>query len=960
MPQDSTAIRQPGSLALLRVVLGALLLLQAPALFAATPFVRSFEALARAGATDTRALTQDDRGFIWLAAESGLIRFDGQRAQHFAANARNCRVLSVSAHGAGVIAHDDCGHLFSVDPAGAVLTLLPGGVRTAASSGQRVFAVVGAALVELRAGELRPLGLTAAPEAFGFPRLLVADGALVLSSSASSWLLPIADDDLPVVPIPLLATDGSAIGDVVAAAGGRHRPLALLTRFPARLYSAGHTAAGGLAGPPRLELLHEERNRGIGLAWREERLWASLDIKLRGFDANRSLVEYAQDRELPSGGPLLVDRERSLWIGSISRVLQLPEPDALRLDRADGLVSAHGQAVLAEPWRGIDAVLALTWQGAHRLLHGRVLDHQPMQIYGTACTGNAHSWYAGRNHWHLDRADGQLQTGRASGDESQLTDCVQLHERDLAVSEMGLLERRGSSVAPRLVRAALEPGGAPGMDALAVAGDALWLARRDRICQWPLGDLARDGRCVRCTGARSISGLLAIDGYLLAAAPPLGIVRVANDSCVALTLDEDMLGAIPNGLALARSGGFWAFSNQAVLRLQQGSDDRLVVLETIGQAQGLTQMAAISVAETDQALWVANIEGYTRIGRASRDDLSELPLRLAPLRGMADGMPLRPGQELSAGTRMVELEFAALSFKAPHQLRYRHRIGNADGYGAWSVPSHHARLALSELQPGSYRIDVAAQRDPSSPWSSPELVEFSVRSAWQHTLWGRASIGLSILVVLGGMARMRYQKQRSLKQQRLQIAADLHDELGSELASVRVLTSLLKRPEIAAEERAALLGELEDSSTAASTNLRQLVTHMKHGTDLGQLLRQLNRLAARLCGTSLRSQFSLDEAGSATLLPETVFRQLWLLGSEVLNNVARHARANRVDLRATLHQGRLTLDFVDDGVGFDPADTTATGNGLQHLRQRAGILRARLLIDSLPRRGTTIRIELSL
>jgi signal transduction histidine kinase len=84
-------------------------------------------------------------------------------------------------------------------------------------------------------------------------------------------------------------------------------------------------------------------------------------------------------------------------------------------------------------------------------------------------------------------------------------------------------------------------------------------------------------------------------------------------------------------------------------------------------------------------------------------------------------------------------------------------------------------------------------------------------------------------------------------------------------------------------------------------------------------------------------------------------RHLLLLFKEVLTNVARHSHATRVRVEVGLSPSMLALDVVDDGGGFDAA-VTPSGNGLKNMALRAEAVRGTLHIDSLPGKGTRVRM----
>jgi len=87
------------------------------------------------------------------------------------------------------------------------------------------------------------------------------------------------------------------------------------------------------------------------------------------------------------------------------------------------------------------------------------------------------------------------------------------------------------------------------------------------------------------------------------------------------------------------------------------------------------------------------------------------------------------------------------------------------------------------------------------------------------------------------------------------------------------------------------------------------------------------------------------------------FRQnLFLLYKEALTNVARHARASRVEINVLQQDQSWRLSVHDNGVGFDP-QVSHSGNGLKNLRLRAVKLSGVLTIESQPGRGTTVSLS---
>jgi signal transduction histidine kinase len=97
-------------------------------------------------------------------------------------------------------------------------------------------------------------------------------------------------------------------------------------------------------------------------------------------------------------------------------------------------------------------------------------------------------------------------------------------------------------------------------------------------------------------------------------------------------------------------------------------------------------------------------------------------------------------------------------------------------------------------------------------------------------------------------------------------------------------------------------------------------------------------------------------------LASEVETALYRIAQEALNNVAKHARAQRVEVLLERRPDCVLLIVEDDGVGFD-ATKPATGRhgfGLVSMQERAALVGARLDIETTPGHGTTILVRMAM
>jgi PAS domain S-box-containing protein len=192
------------------------------------------------------------------------------------------------------------------------------------------------------------------------------------------------------------------------------------------------------------------------------------------------------------------------------------------------------------------------------------------------------------------------------------------------------------------------------------------------------------------------------------------------------------------------------------------------------------------------------------------------------------------------------------------------------------------------------------------------------------------------------------------EEERTRIAREIHDELGQSLTAVKIdvawLASRLPRGDVAMLERVRTTLALADSIIQS---VRRISTELRPGIlDLGldaAVEWQAQEFQTR---TGIRCNLRLlTEEAFAPDISTAMFRIL----QETLTNVARHAKATRVEVVKQKLRDRLVLRIRDNGLGFDPEDPSISKSlGLLGMRERAAMLGGGVEIASGPGKGTSV------
>lgn len=214
------------------------------------------------------------------------------------------------------------------------------------------------------------------------------------------------------------------------------------------------------------------------------------------------------------------------------------------------------------------------------------------------------------------------------------------------------------------------------------------------------------------------------------------------------------------------------------------------------------------------------------------------------------------------------------------------------------------------------------------------------------TLLGGAIVGLILW-----QARLRLAGHRHIRELRRKISSDLHDEVGSNLATISLLADLTR-----SGQESPQLSDISRLARESSLSLREII-------DLtlipNRARKPLPERLREIAGLMLKDhQWELVGESSPNLDPEQR-RNLIFFFKEALHNISRHARASRVSIRFETDASSVVLSISDNGRGL-PDPPVAGQPRLRTLEQRAESLHGSLGIESPPGRGTSLTLRFPL
>ena len=318
-----------------------------------------------------------------------------------------------------------------------------------------------------------------------------------------------------------------------------------------------------------------------------------------------------------------------------------------------------------------------------------------------------------------------------------------------------------------------------------------------------------------------------------------------------------------------------------------------------------------------------------------------------------EGVQRLGGFQFPANWNSIEISYGSTFFASDDALLYRYRLIGLDP--AWHQATAARSITYGGLGPGSYRFEVQPVSSNGLLCEKTANIEFSIAAPFWRTWWF-LTLSAVILAAAGvGWHRRTLAQAVALERMRAGFAADLHDDLGSGLAEIALVSEVAAR-----QGRLSAFEELAQRARELRESMYDIVWSADPRRErLAEFVPKCRQAAFSLGGDrSLEFRVQNPQHWNHRLAP-TIRRALLLFIKESLTNVMRHANAakTRVDLGVT--RDSLRLKVSDDGVGFSE-QINGSGNGLVFMRERAAAIGASVSIRSKPGEGTVVELVVPL
>jgi signal transduction histidine kinase/ligand-binding sensor domain-containing protein len=718
--------------------------------------------------------------------------------------------------------------------------------------------------------------------------------------------------------------------------------------------------------------LHVDREGALWIGTDDHGLYRIYGNHVDHFDSTQGL-----SADFVTG--FLEDREGNLWVTTSKGVDRFSDTAVTSFSTTEGLCSTEVDSILAARdgsiWVGGDGALSTVRDGRVTCL--RTGEGLPGSQVTSMLEDHAGRMWVGldnmlwvNEHGHFRKItmpDGS-QIGFVTGIAEDADDTVwvvanrppraliRIHGPEVQKVQ----EAHAGAVAPRRVE--VDPTG------------GLWLGMQNGDLEhYRNGDLT-DYKFAHDNAARVQQLLPDRDGSVLAATS-YGLISWQNGKQLLLTEKNGLPCNDIETMAFDAQGNLWLLMTCGLAELTSADlhtwrrvPDSRVSVRTLDVLDGVrVGVAPFRAADRspDGRLWFASGLSLqvTDPAHARRNSIPP-PVHIETIVADRTRYNATDVVRLPPLTRDVEIDYVGLSFVTPQKVLFRYRLEGRDP--TWQEPGTRRQAFYTDLRPGTYRFRVIASNNDGVWNEEGAALDLIVAPAWYQTR------SFLLLLVMSGVVaawalyhvRMR-QVARALSTrfderlaERTRMARDLHDTLLQTVqGSKMVADNALNQP----DDTDGLRRAMEQVSTwlgQASTEGRAAVNAMRASTKETNDLAEALRRAIEDCRRHGSLQPSLSVTGEPRPMHPVVRDDVYRIGYEAIRNACMHARGNRLEVGLTYARD-LTVRVADDGVGIEPAVASSGREGhfgLQGMRERAARIGARLTVTSAAGSGTEVTL----
>ena len=438
---------------------------------------------------------------------------------------------------------------------------------------------------------------------------------------------------------------------------------------------------------------------------------------------------------------------------------------------------------------------------------------------------------------------------------------------------------------------------------------------------------------------------------------------------------------LPNDVVYGIEGArdtFWVSTNKGICRLSFNSDG-LPEFKTFDTSNGVLNNEHNQFSHFESTDGRLMFGGKKGISLFRSKDIIENDITATPVIEQFSlfniDTTLFQGQHINYTSKIllqpnenfISFELAGLSFRNSPNNQFRYRLKGLND--RWINLGTRNYLSFNGLTPGEYTLEIQASND-DAVWGETVKSLNIVLLRPVHLRW---YAWLSYILILSGLAYAFYrQKLENIKRiseakeaERIRIrersARDFHDEAGTILTRLTLLTQYLKGTVQKDKPSNDTIGKLEKNLQLLRNGMRDFIWVLDPNKDsVNSLFLRINEIGQQIFEHSsidFNCSYDMTPLNDTIQINGNLRRHLTMVSKEAFNNIIKHSNAQKAKIEMEYSNSLLEITISDNGLGISQSQD-ASGHGISNMKSRMKKIGGQLIIENSQNQGTELKLTL--
>jgi ligand-binding sensor domain-containing protein/two-component sensor histidine kinase len=305
----------------------------------------------------------------------------------------------------------------------------------------------------------------------------------------------------------------------------------------------------------------------------------------------------------------------------------------------------------------------------------------------------------------------------------------------------------------------------------------------------------------------------------------------------------------------------------------------------------------------------------------------------------------------------ITIKFTALEYDNPEKLSFHYRLEGFDKNWVLADKNRQAIYTNLDFQKYKFRLQVANNQ---GEWSDFETnLSFQIAPPFYQTWWFYLLSICTVFVLAYAFYQYRINQLIKLQMMRNRIASDLHDEIGSTLSSISILSEMVAFQQQKEDKKSDAMLQVSNDAREVIDKMDDIIWTINPENDAFYNLETRIKTFAIPLFESKEIEFIIKFSPElvSVKIDMSKRRDVYLIMKEAINNLVKYSECTEVRIEGNLKHKSMIISIIDNGIGFDTA-LFSERNGQKNMKNRAEKIGGKLTVKSEIGKGTVVDLRL--